>query len=681
MSYNKVADTSTTEVSKVRDLLAQISLVVKSTTANVEEETTNPQDESTTSTSSNTKHSLKQTLETFQTQNQEINLNTIFDLITPNLFYKKCDNGMDVGDDSNNDTSTSSDSSSNGIVIPMSQSQALQIIIGIVSTNPDKYTLIAMTSILNYIQASSKNKNHPNNHHLNEFNPTSDFIHTIVRQIQHPSTEISQCSSKILSELSSTRTIPSSPIQRHIVSSILLLLYRNVETNVKQLIENEGNNVAGDVDVDVDASILLIRNLSLMIEIMIPTSNTSIFLHLSSLLSSLQSPNPLFSTISTAASSSSSSSTILDPITTLMNQKNDDPLLIMNIFEILEKITSSTNSILQSWIDTHMVVQILLSQVGFRIVNITSTSSSMMIPLTKLVQSDDIDEFNYISALTILSKCSTSAKMLTMEEQLLAQQQQQQQILSPEMLITIFQYILNHRISESRDDSEKIRYIGAITNFITDARYGDNDERMTLLMREGNILKFWWNLKQGNSEYKAAVLHSIAQILTCTTTTKEDEDKDEGVPPGEEKDNHDYDSSTSFKSTCLSHEMCVSVHNGIGYLNGERQAMVLYMEQMKSSIDEIRLATYEIIKASIVNRKDSIGIAQIIGHDGFLTLLLTRNVECTKEGKELKYDIVGGILKSDMKRLLSASHVNSLEKYGEQGPYHIDAVSGDVLIE
>merc|ERR1711874_297836 len=101
-----------------------------------------------------------------------------------------------------------------------------------------------------------------------------------------------------------------------------------------------------------------------------------------------------------------------------------------------------------------------------------------------------------------------------MEEQLLAQQQQ---ILSPEMLIAIFQHVLNHRISESRDDSEKIRYIGALTNFIMDARHGDNDERMTLLMREGNILKFWWNLKQGNSEYKAAVLHSIAQILTCTT--------------------------------------------------------------------------------------------------------------------------------------------------------------------
>lgn len=41
--------------------------------------------------------------------------------------------------------------------------------------------------------------------------------------------------------------------------------------------------------------------------------------------------------------------------------------------------------------------------------------------------------------------------------------------------------------------------IGAIANFLTDERHGDNDERLQLSMKEGNVMKFGLNFKQGNA--------------------------------------------------------------------------------------------------------------------------------------------------------------------------------------
>ncbi len=661
------------ELNKVKDLLSQLSLLV---VIEKDDENRNPPSSSSSSlseegaglgagTSTVSSAQLNQILQTFQDQNKNVNIHAIFDLITPHLFYKCSATESEMDVDSNAASSASASASS---FITLSQSEALQTLVAIVSSNPEKYNLSAITSILKYIQnESTLNPGDVTSAALQnkEFNLTFAFLQTITQQVQHPSTEIANSASKILSLLSSQ--IPSSPQQREITSTILLLLHVNVETNVNQLTKGNQNMKSNHQNkIHVDPSILFIRNISLIVDILIPTANTNTFLHISTLMSSSLSSNdsnPLLSTGAITSRTESTTETILDPIATLMNHNQNtntsggrDPLLIMNIFEILEKITPSTNAVLQSWIENNML-QTLLSQVGFHLIGNPGGISG-----ATLVQNSDIDVFNYIAALTILSKCCASAhphQILTLDTAMMAQQEQQ--VLSSDMMMIIFQHILNSCIEESRDNSEKIRYIGAITNFITDERHGDNDERLKLFMKEGNVIKFWFNLKQGNSEYKAAVLHSLAQVLSC---------KEEG-----------YGDDDNGKTSCLSNDMCTALHNIVGHLNGQTLAMELYMAQMKSSIDEIRLATYEVIKATIINRRKSLGIAQIVGHDGFLKLLLTRNVDSTNEGKDLKYAIVQGILESDMKGLLSASIVQSLEKYVEQGPYYIDASSGDIMIE
>ncbi len=729
------------EVNKVKDLLSQLSLVVKKRQHDpnndmMEDDTkpiihdcgndddnnnndahkNHPQTSSSSSSSNTELREFHEIIQAFVETNHhpdkkddDINfISMVFEFMVPNFFFQTTTTtttAMDVDSQVQNSRRLQSS-------VRMSQSEALQTMIGVVSTNPEKYTLPAMKSIYKYIQnelpshwkasASESECTCSSSSSTHEFNVTNEFLETIVQQVQHPSTELSQCASTILSLLMTT--IPSSSHQRHLLSMTIVLLYTHLEKNVHDLPKGKRNaTMTMTRMMMVDPSIALIRNASLLMDILLPTSNTSMFLLVSNLQSTLSEnddhhrTSPLLSSILNfqESVSTTSTATVLDPIAAiLMNQTNNspgsgggggggnDPLLIMNIFEILEKITISTNFVLQSWIDDHMI-PILLSQVGYPLVD--NTEDGLSSTVQSLVSSGggggDIDVFNYISALTILSKCCSSAAGAVAlataypstqesdhQEQRhpQQQQQQQQQILSPDKMIVIFQYILNNCIVESRDNSEKIRYIGALTNFLTDERHCDINERLKLLMQEGSILKWWFHLKkQGNSDFKAAVLHSIAQVLHC----KNEGDGDS--PAG---------SGSGSRTTSLVNDMCTTMHNAIGYVNNST-AMDIYMELMKSSIDEIRLATYEVIKATIVNRKRSIGISQIVAHDGFLRLLLTRNVELTKEGQELKYDITRGVLESDMKRLLSPGIIKSLEKYVEQGPFYVDAVSGDMLIE
>ena len=47
----------------------------------------------------------------------------------------------------------------------------------------------------------------------------------------------------------------------------------------------------------------------------------------------------------------------------------------------------------------------------------------------------------------------------------------------------------------------------------------------------------------------------------------------------------------------------------------------------------------------------------------------------------MKYDILKGILESEIGGLLNDSVVRLLERYITQGPYYIQGVRGDILIE
>ena len=603
------------EVSKIQDLLSKLSLSLTSKNNN--------DDNSVTTTSSSMSMS-----ELINTELQNIDPNLTFNVITPSLF-------LTTNDDGETDRSI-----------------GLQSLITIVSTDPPKYTIPALTSILNYIQQIKNLDSHDNTTTTtNNIHVSVDILKVIFQQLQHSSLEISNCATQILLLLGGmNQLLLHSPQQRQITITILHLLYNQVKILVDIILRKNDTTARPQPTTtttttmnEKDASILLIRNLSLMIDILISTQSNSV------LYLQLQSPSLTTST-TTSTSSLPTSQTILDPIIHLLNHnKDDDPLLIMNIFELFEKMTTSTTStILHSWIEQHMT-NFLLSKVGFYITNNNG----------ELCCNDNVDTFCYNLALTILAKCCCcfgSNNNRNVDNKMTFS-------LTPSMMMTIFNYILQTIVHDSYDDVEKIHFVNSIITFIQGSSIdGDDDNnessaRLKYVIDESNLVNFWFDFRQGNSKFKAMILNSFAQVMKS----------------------HPIDSGS--KNSNISDEMCLIMFERIGYVNGNRTTMDVLMDLVKSSIIEIRLATYQVFESMIINRKKKSGQHLLIGHLGFLDMLLSRNTEEIKEGKEMKYVIVNGILNSEMKGFLSETVIRSLEQYVDQGPYFYNAVGGDVLLE
>jgi hypothetical protein len=645
------------EVTKVEDLLSELSLTIVSSSErsdssrlavcndamSIEKE---EEEQGSKGGNRNSLDSIVQKLNSFDP-------NTIFTIIIPSLFLITANNDV-----------------------------ALQSLITIVSTNPNRYTLPALNAILTYIQQNLtiSNDNHDN---VINFLITNDLLHTIFQQVQHSSLSISNVATKVLFLLGTK--LPPSMQQRQITSNILLLLY----THFQQLVRSD----------DKEQSILLIRYLSLMLEIFtnVPNNNNhnmvQSYLHVHTLsdmstisILLLDDTNTTRTTTTTTATTMSTmpheihTSTIFDPILDVLQVKNqNDPLLIMNIFDILENMTNYTSSLssssvvlLLSWIECYMI-DFLLSKVGFHFSGGSSSSGSSSSGdghVNTLCSNGDVDTFCYASALTILSKCCSNASGDTNNniDNNNNSNDKNNHKLTPSMMIAIFKYILHSIISESYDDIEKIHYIYSLVTFIRSNDPDDDDDnnnsashRLKLILDDSDIIEFWFDLKQGNVKYKAAVLNSIAQVLQYTTVIQ------------------DGDNNNDMRN--ISNEMCMSMYATIGNINNNIPTTDMLMELVKSSIVEIRLATYQVFQSIIKNRSKNSGQYLLISHVGFLEMLLNRNLELVKEGKEMKYDIVCSILKSELKGYLNESVVNALEQFVDQGPYYYQGTSGDILLE
>lgn len=674
------------EVTKVEDLLSELSFTIVSSSGRKavvvhdndssqlalaqndvtmsvekeEEDDDGSNGESTSTRSRNPLFSIVQKLNNFDP-------NTIFTIITPSLFLITTNNDV-----------------------------ALQSLITIVSTNPNRYTLPALNAILTYIQQHLPIDN--DNQNINvDFQITHELLHTIFQQVQHSSLSISNVATKVLVLLGTK--LPPSLQQRQITSNILLLLHTHFQQLVRSIRSSGSSSSNGGSNNDKENSILLIRYLSLMMEIFINVPNNNnmnivqSYLHVHTLsemstISIMLLDNDTNTTTmmmtttdattiktSTATSTimSTSQPTILDPMLDLLQDIHlKDPLLIINIFDILENITNHTSSssssslsviLLLSWIEQYMI-DYLLAKVGFYVSRSSDGSTNV------LCCNNDIDTFCYASALTILSKCCNNSTC-TNDTTYTTTTINNKHKLTTSMMITIFKYILHSIISESYDDIEKIHYIHSLVTFIRSNDHDNNNHashRLKLILDENDMIEFWFNLKQGNVKYKAAVLNSIAQVLQYTTATTKNVSQDD-------------DGTTTTTACNVSDEMCMTMYVAIGNINNNIQTTDMLMELVKSSIIEIRLATYQIFQSIIKNRSKNSGQYLLLSHVGFLEMLLNRNLELVKEGKEMKYDIVCSILKSEVKGYLNEDVVNVLEQFVNQGPYYYQGMSGDILLE
>eukprot|EP01117_Protostelium_nocturnum_P019585 TRINITY_DN8533_c0_g1_i1.p1 TRINITY_DN8533_c0_g1~~TRINITY_DN8533_c0_g1_i1.p1 ORF type:complete len:504 (+),score=154.40 TRINITY_DN8533_c0_g1_i1:41-1513(+) len=92
---------------------------------------------------------------------------------------------------------------------------------------------------------------------------------------------------------------------------------------------------------------------------------------------------------------------------------------------------------------------------------------------------------------------------------------------------------------------------------------------------------------------------------------------------------------------------------------------------------DLRTASFQTLKGI---SQFSFGVENLFNYPGFFEFILNRNSEATKEGKELKYEVVQRLVKSiekypSLTNVVEKSKFYELQRYTRQGPFHVEASS------
>jgi hypothetical protein len=192
-----------------------------------------------------------------------------------------------------------------------------------------------------------------------------------------------------------------------------------------------------------------------------------------------------------------------------------------------------------------------------------------------------------------------------------------------------------------KGEIEKIGFIDGITTFVS------NNDRLKVVMENNEILEEWLNLRTGQSKFKVVILTSLVRIL----------DKQD-----------------------ISDDLRIRLYDLIGQVNNVghgNDTTHMIMEYAKSSIIELRLAAYDLLRAVA---RTKLGSHVLVKYGGFLEFLCNFNVELVKEGKEQKYELVKAVAESDVRGLLADKAVAMLDEVLANGPYYHKPVK-NVMVE
>ena len=306
----------------------------------------------------------------------------------------------------------------------------------------------------------------------------------------------------------------------------------------------------------------------------------------------------------------------------LLGMLNDssDPLLQMSVLDILETMATTT--------PMHN------SRAGWLL------GTNCLEPLLQMAGGSGTDYPDPIlggPALRLLSRlCRLGSHGPTND----GQQQQQ-------MLLQGF-----HRALSAMDGSgelDRLALLDAVSSFAA-----SSNDALEMVLTDGAISNSWLSLSVAQPKLKAAILHSIAMVMTNTATAS----TEQPVP--------------------LSNTGCMHLLSSLGQVNNQ-EASSLLLSLARSTIVEVRLGAYAVLAA--VSCRGTGAQVLLSSSDGFLEFLLSRTDEPTKEGKEGRFAIVQAVLHSPAKALLADRVVHSLEKHVREGPYYVPTQRWDVVTE
>lgn len=211
-----------------------------------------------------------------------------------------------------------------------------------------------------------------------------------------------------------------------------------------------------------------------------------------------------------------------------------------------------------------------------------------------------------------------------------------------------------------RGETNRIAFIDAVSTFAS-----SSSEALVLVLQEGNdtsIRHGWLSLSHAYPKLKSIVLFSVAKVL------------DPISPDG-----------SNTNSVIPSNKHAMLLLDALSQVNSSTPTSTLLFTQVKSTIVEIRLGAYRLIKAMV---KHSIFTAQLVlSHSDAYEFLTNgdsfNSIETTKEGKEAKFEIVVELMNHDnvVNTLLNDDVRGKLEKVVKLGPFHVSSAPFEMATE
>jgi Proteasome non-ATPase 26S subunit len=185
---------------------------------------------------------------------------------------------------------------------------------------------------------------------------------------------------------------------------------------------------------------------------------------------------------------------------------------------------------------------------------------------------------------------------------------------------------------------DRMTFVVAISAFAA-----SSDDALRQVLQDEEARQAWLNLSVAQPKLKAAILLSVSGVI---------------------------------ETTKLSRESTMKLYTFLGHGNGPDATEVL-LKLVLSPMSEVRIAAYTVFRSVAASLPT--GSQVLLSHNGFLEMLMDRQTETSKSGREARYEVVNAVLDSPVVSLLAEGIVKRLETYRHAGPHYVEPLQWDVM--
>lgn len=203
-------------------------------------------------------------------------------------------------------------------------------------------------------------------------------------------------------------------------------------------------------------------------------------------------------------------------------------------------------------------------------------------------------------------------------------------------LMHSFLAALHHNVETGEID--RMAFVVAIS-----ALASSSDSALDRVMEDEVTRQAWLDMSVAQPKVKAAILISVAEVI---------------------------------EELSISRELAMKLFTVLGSPGGPDATDVL-MKLAISPIVEVRVSVYTLLRA--VADCLPTGSQVLLSHHGFFDMLMDREKETTKNGREARYEIIKAIIESPVASMLADEIVKRMKDYLHEGPHYVKPMRWDVI--